>query len=367
MIAARRPDRRSTRLLHLDARRGLHHRTAPDLARQFRRGDVVVINDAATLPASLRGTHRRTGAPLEIRLAGWIRSGDPSRFLAVAFGDGDHRTPTEHRPAPPELRRGDLLQLGPLRATVLRRVDHDRLIAVRFHGTRDTILAGIARHGRVIQYAHVPQDLDLWDMWTSVASVPLAFEPPSAGFALDWSTLAAWERRGIQVATLTHAAGVSSTGDDALDRHLPLNEPYTIPPRTAALVNRARATGHRVIAIGTTVVRALESAAAENGTVAAGTGCAHLLIGPETELRTVNVILSGVHEPGESHFELLRAFARDLDLARLGAEADAAGYRTHEFGDVVLVERAEPAAADLPAAAGVSPTGGRTNKEAPVQ
>jgi S-adenosylmethionine:tRNA ribosyltransferase-isomerase len=99
MIAAGRPDRRSIRLLHADAGGGLHHRAAADLAALFRPGDVVVINDAATLPASLRGTHVATGLPVEIRLAAWVRSGDPTRFVAIAFGEGDHRTRTEHRPA----------------------------------------------------------------------------------------------------------------------------------------------------------------------------------------------------------------------------------------------------------------------------
>jgi S-adenosylmethionine:tRNA ribosyltransferase-isomerase len=222
---------------------------------------------------------------------------------------------------------------------VLRRLGHDRLVALRFRGSRREILAGIARHGRPIQYAHVPEDVALWDLWTSVAAEPVAFEPPSAAFALDWRIVAEWERRGVQVATLTHAAGISSTGDDALDRRLPFDEPYVIPPRTALLVNRARAEGRRVIAVGTTAVRALESAAAPDGAVSAGAGCARLRIGPGTVLRTVDAILSGVHQPGESHFELLRALADDARLARIGEAARAHGYRTHEFGDTVLIER----------------------------
>jgi S-adenosylmethionine:tRNA ribosyltransferase-isomerase len=86
----------------------------------------------------------------------------------------------------------------------------------------------LARHGRPVQYAHVPETLALWDTWTWIAADLIAFEPPSAGFALDWRTLAAWRERGIRFATVSHAAGLSSTGDPALDQRLPFDEFYNI-------------------------------------------------------------------------------------------------------------------------------------------
>jgi S-adenosylmethionine:tRNA ribosyltransferase-isomerase len=202
------------------------------------------------------------------------------------------------------------------------------------------VLAGIARQGRPIQYAHVPEPLALWDMWTRIAAQPIAFEPPSAGFALDWHTLAAWGERGVGFATLTHAAGISSTGDPALDRRLPFDEPYRISPATAAAIETTKAAGRRVIAVGTTVVRALESAADSAGRVRTGDGVATQRIGPDTRLRVVDAILSGVHAPGESHFELLRAFAPDDTLDRMSKATEARDYRAHEFGDSVLIERA---------------------------
>src|SRR5439155_14039968 len=113
--------------------------------------------------------------------------------------------------------------------------------------------------------AHVPEPLALWDVWTAIAGPPVAFEPPSAGFALDWRALAALRARGIAFATLTHAAGISSTGDDDLDRRLPFDEPYHIPRTTAAAIRRVRARGGRIVAVGTTVVRALEHAATWDG------------------------------------------------------------------------------------------------------
>src|SRR5205807_3435046 len=143
--------------------------------------------------------------------------------------------------------------LGPLAATVERLLGHPRLVSLHFDGTPDAIWAGLARHGRPIQYAHVPVPLALWDVWTSVAGPPVAFEPPSAGFALDWRALAAMRARGVEFETITHAAGISSTGDEELDRLLPFDEPYRIPSATAAAVNRAKARGGRVVAVGTTV------------------------------------------------------------------------------------------------------------------
>jgi S-adenosylmethionine:tRNA ribosyltransferase-isomerase len=145
--------------------------------------------------------------------------------------------------------------------------------------------------------------------------------------------------RGIRFATLTHAAGISSTGDPALDNLLPLNEPYSIPTTTAAGVNAARAHGTRIIAIGTTVVRALEAAVASNGVVRSGSGVATERIGAGTNLRVVDAVLTGTHEPGTSHRALLGAFLDQTSLRQIDAELDDGHYRTHEFGDSLFIER----------------------------
>src|SRR5262249_29580948 len=117
-------------------------------------------------------------------------------------GAGDHRTRTEDRPLPPELCPGDRVALGPLEATVVRKLGHPRLVQVSFGGAPDVIWDGIARHGRPIQYAHVPAPLALWDMWTPIAALPVALEPPSAGFVLDWKLLDRLQARGVGFATL---------------------------------------------------------------------------------------------------------------------------------------------------------------------
>ncbi len=338
MIAADRPGLGPAKLLSVDATGRVRDAPRAELALLFSAGDLVIANDAATLPGSMRGMLQRSGEPIEIRLAAWVTTGDPTRFVALAFGPGDHRTRTENRAVPSPLSPGDRLSLGPLTAIVERLLDHPRLIALRFLGSRATVLAGIAHHGRPIQYAHVPEPLALWDIWTRFAAEPVAFEPPSAGFALDWQTIGTWRRRGIAFTTLTHAAGISSTGDPALDLRLPLDEPYCIPEATAAAVNQIKSKGGRVIAIGTTVVRALESAAGTDGEVRDGAGVARGRIDSKTRLRVVDAILTGVHQPGESHFELLEAFADLTTLRELSALAERLAYRSHEFGDSMLIE-----------------------------
>lgn len=339
MIAADRPGATDGKLLAVGPDGRISHLIRSELAQLFDSGDVVVANDAATLPAGLVGRHLPTGQPIEIRLAAFVKADDLTRFMAIAFGDGDHRIPTEHRPPPPVLAPGDRLELGPLVAIVEAVDDRPRLVRLRFVGGRTGVLAGIAAHGRPIQYAHVPEPLALWDVWTNLAARPFAFETPSAGLAIDWHTSITWRQRGIEVVTLTHAAGLSSTGDPDLDARLPFDELYDIPNHTACRINRARAEERRIIAIGTTVVRALESASSLNGVVAPGSGRARGRIGPETVLRVVDTVLTGMHAPGESHFELLRAFADDAVLLASSGAATNHHYRSHEFGDWMLLDR----------------------------
>ena len=180
-----------------------------------------------------------------------------------------------------------------------------------------------------------------------MAALPAAFEPPSAGFVLDWRLLHRLRERGVGYATLTHAAGISSTGDAALDARLPFDEPYHLPQATVLAIARAQAHGGRVIALGTTVVRALEHAASLRLPLRAGDGLADQRLGAASRLRVVDAIVSGTHEPGTSHRELLRAFASDEVLARADAALLAHGYRTHEFGDSVLIERGRVDASQL--------------------
>lgn len=323
------------RLLLIDPRTGvLADRRIDDLPLLLAPGDLLVVNDAATLPASLHG-HSAAGAPIELRLAGPADERD--EWAAVVFGDGDHRTPTEHRPAPPPLAPGDAIDLGEdLRASVASVAPlSPRLVRIRFDRAGASLWQALYRRGRPVQYAYVRAPLRLWHVQTGYASRPWAVEPPSAGRPLRWSLLARLRARGVELASVTHAAGLSSTGDPAIDRALPLPERYDVPAATVRAVEATRARGGRVVAVGTSVVRALE-------TVAAGAplaGITHLRIGPEHQLRALDAILTGMHEPGSSHHDLMHAFAPAALLEAAHTHAVRHDYLAHEFGDSTLIYR----------------------------
>ena len=244
-------------------------------------------------------------------------------------------------------RRGGALEL-----VIERRVPTSpRLVELRFLAEEARVWTCLYEHGEPVQYAHVARPLRLAEVQTRYASRPWAAEMPSAGRPLTAAILLALRRRGVALASLTHAAGLSSIGDAELDAVLPLPERYDIPARTVTLVEAARARGGRVIAVGTTVVRALEGATREAGRLEAGAGVTGLVIGPGFAPRCVDGLLTGMHAPGESHYELLRAFVRRPWLDAAIAHAERAGYRNHEFGDTCLIgpdvvaARARPSAA----------------------
>ena len=295
---------------------------------------------------------KRTRRVIEARLAGRFSL----RFEDVTFSGGVvRRGRPSHADRTARRRRRPSAQAiacasGRLTARVEAVLDHPRFVRLAFQGAPSAVWAGIAAHGRAVQYAHMTPRLALWDVWTAIAGPPAAFEPPSAGFVIDWALLRELRQQGIGFATLTHAAGLSSTGDTALDARLPLSEAYRIPAATVLAVRRTRRHGGRIVAIGTTVARALEHVAQLHGKVVAGEGLAEQRLGPASSLRVVDAILSGTHEPGSSHYDLLGAFADAETLAGADAVLETEGFRTHEFGDSVLVWRQPHAAGGLRAA-----------------
>jgi S-adenosylmethionine:tRNA ribosyltransferase-isomerase len=325
-------------------------------------GDLLVVNDAATLPASLRG-QGPAGQPLEARLIARRHAEDEQRsdndddqdddirFDAVLLGAGDWRTRTEDRPAPPRLAPGAIVRFAAaeaaatdaLAATVIAVSPvSPRLVTLRFHEAGDAFWNALYRIGRPVQYAHLDEALPLWAVQNVYAERPWAFEMPSAGRPLTWRLLAELRARGVDLARLTHAAGLSATGDAALDARLPLPERFAIPADTVAAIAAARARGSRIIAVGTTVVRALEGAHARAGGLvpadASGiTGVTDLRLSPTHRLQVVDGLLSGMHEAGESHFDLLGAFAAPALLLRANQFAAAHGFVGHELGDSTLI------------------------------
>lgn len=336
---APRAGRDDTRLLVVDA---CHHRLRDSEIRRLpdftRPGDLLVVNDAATLPGSLPAQTER-GEAIELRLAG---PGEAGRFWAVLFGPGDYHTRTEDRAPPPELAAGHSLSIGGrLEARVLEVSPlSPRLVAVRFEHDEAELWPLLYAIGTPVQYSYQQRALSLWSVQTAYAARPWAAEMPSAGRPLSFATLHALQRRGVTLATLTHAAGLSATGDPRLDEALPLPERYEIPASTVTAIERARAAGGRVIAVGTTVVRALEgSAAANGGKLRSGAAHTELRIGPEFSLRIVSGILTGMHSPAESHYALLCAFASEERLRGAFEHAEREGYLAHEFGDATLILR----------------------------
>lgn len=339
-----RPSRSGHRMLVLDPRPGTPaDHTIGELPAILQPGDALVLNDAATVPASLAGV--TVQGPVEIRLASALATAagthDVAReWQAVVFGAGSWRMRTEDRAAPPRLAVGERIDFaGGLCATVQDvAAASPRLVQLRFDRDAGDLWTALYRAGKPVQYSHLCGSLELWQVQTPYASRPWAVEMPSAGYALTVPIVHALQRRGVRIATLTHAAGLSSTGDPVLDAMLPFPERYEVPEATVEIVQRTGATGGRVIGAGTTVVRALEGCARSNGGVLRpGPGRTDLRLSAGQPLQIVNGILTGLHEPGTSHFDLLRAFAPGNRLTAALNHAAAAGYLAHEFGDLALI------------------------------
>jgi S-adenosylmethionine:tRNA ribosyltransferase-isomerase len=338
MNAATQPRslRESARMLVLDRVTGdTTDSSVTRLPDALRPGDLLVVNDAATLPASL-AARGPSSEPFEIRLSHHIGGSD---WRAILMGAGTWKTPTELRDPPGTVRAGDTLEISNTFAALVVEVSAEspQLVTLRLSRQGMQMWAGIYAHGRPIQYSHVSHDLPLWSFQTPYASRPWAAEMPSAGYPLAWCILLEMRKRGIRIAWLTHAAGLSASGDEDLDRRLPFKERFEIPESTIDAIRNTRRFGGRVIAIGTTVVRALEGCFASHGALVQGKGETELVVDRFFQLRVADGILTGMHDPAHSHFHLLRAFAPEGALRKAWRYALEAGYLTHEFGDVCLI------------------------------
>jgi S-adenosylmethionine:tRNA ribosyltransferase-isomerase len=361
---ARRDD---VRLLVMDAGSGeLREARSGALPALLEPDDLIVVNDAATLPASLHG-HDGGGHAVEARLI----AGDAERgegcFWAVLLGAGDWRQRTEDRPDPFPVLLGDWLSFRgddgreALAVQVIAVSPlSPRLVCLRFALEGAALWAALYRYARPVQYAYLEHALPLWAVQTVYGARPWAFEMPSAGRPLSWEILMGLRRRGVGWAAITHAAGLSATGDAALDAALPLPERFDIPGSTVRAIAEAHRRGGRVIAVGTTVVRAIEGSAGQaGGALRAGAGITDLRIGHGYVPRIVDGILSGTHGNGESHFSVLAAFSRPDLLAAAVAYAELHDFTTHEFGDAMLVLPSRVRTSERPTArAGMTPCPG---------
>jgi S-adenosylmethionine:tRNA ribosyltransferase-isomerase len=275
------------------------HTTVAHLGEYLASGDLLVVNSSRTLPAALRVD--RDGAP-------------------------------PHRNVP--LEPGELLRApGGLRFRVLEpRSDAPLLwrMAVESGDPMRTLLSA----GEPIRYSYVPDPVPLEHYQTVYAGTPGSVETPSAGRHLTWELLSDLRRQGVEVTDIVLHCGLSSFQDDDVDLDKPLiEERFAIREDAAVRINRAS----RVIAVGTSVIRTLETAADAGGDVQPMSGWTHLVITPATRLRAVDALLTGLHEPPATHLDMLGALLDVSLLERAYAEVRERRYLWHEFGDAMLI------------------------------
>src|SRR5438309_6009823 len=330
------PERRGirrdqVRLLVIERATGrIEHSRFDKIDNYLRAGDLLVFNSSRTLPASLRGCCATHGPCMEVRLA--ERLPDESWLALLLCERGD--------PFGCGLRAGMQIEFAEgLAATVLERDKNiPRLWQLRFSISGTQLVDLIYRLGKPIRYEYVsaPWDLDYYQ--TVYATEPGSAEMPSAGRAFTWKLLLDLKRRGIESAYIVLHTGLSSYMDDELDRAHPASEEeYFVSATTAEKINRARKSGGRMIAVGTSAVRALESAVDESGHVRAQHGYTRLRIDNKHRLKAVDGLLTGLHEPEASHLDLLSAFLPAEQIRAAYQEAIERRYLWHEFGDLNLI------------------------------
>jgi S-adenosylmethionine:tRNA ribosyltransferase-isomerase len=309
---------------------GVEHAQFRQLENYLRPGDLLVFNSSRTIPAILDGCVASAGQCVEVRLAEHLPD---DSWLALLLCCGADRFGCG-------LREGMRIVFGgDLSAVVGERDWHiPRLWRIRFSASGTELFDLLYRLGRPVSYEHVsaPWRLDYYQ--TVYACEPGSAEMPSAGRAFSWRMLLGLRQRGVETARIVLHTGLSSYLDDDLDyKHPAPEEEYFISGAAADRVNGARESGHRVIAVGTTVVRALESAASPGGTVRPGHRYTRLRVTADHSLRAVDGLLTGLHEPEASHLDLLTAFLPAERIHGAYREAVRQRYLWHEFGDLNLI------------------------------
>ena len=301
---------------------GVTHRRFTDLPELLSPGDLVVVNTSATLPAAVDG--RLRGLPRPVHVSG--RLDDGSWAVEVRLPDASG----------PDLDVAAGEQVALPDGLVLRLVapwpdpSTPRSRLWRAIPSRPVAPAAyLPVHGRPVAYAYLSSRYPLHDYQTVFADEPGSAEMASAGRPFTAELVLRLAVRGVAVAPVVLHAGVSSP-----ELHEPpMPERFRVPASTAALVEATRAAGGRVVAVGTTVTRALETAAAPDGTVRAASGWTDLVLGPHRPARVVTGLVTGLHAPEASHLLLLEAVA-GADLVRQSYDAAlSGGYLWHEFGD----------------------------------
>ena len=279
-------------------------------------GDLVVVNESATLPAALR-VRRADGSEIVLHLSTQLPAG-----LQIVEPRQAQVTPGER-----------LLLPENASAAILTRYPGSQRLWLATLDLPAPLIDYLHRWGKPIAYPYVHGEWPIEMYQTVYAARPGSAEMPSAGRAFTLDTFARLAAAGVQVVRLVLHAGVASPERD----EPPTEEYFEVPAVTADAVNETKSRGCRVIAVGTTVVRALESAVDEQGRVVATRGWTNLVIARERGLRVVDGLLTGFHEPKSTHLAMLEAIAGPAEVARAYSTALDAGYLWHEFGDLHLL------------------------------
>ncbi len=308
----------------------VEHTRFHSLPDHLRAGDVLAINTSGTLNAALAAS-RADGTALELHLSTRLPAGLWTVELREV-GPGGAPTAFFHASA------GETLTLPGGGAVTIHTPYHplpDGRTRLWVASLRlpEPWLAYLEHHGFPIRYGYVRQAWPSHYYQTVYATVPGSAEMPSAGRAFTPELITRLVARGVQVAPLLLHTGVASLED----HEPPYEEYYQVPAASARLINAARRDGGRLIAVGTTVVRALETVADEHGQVHPGAGWTGLVITPRRRLQAVDGLLTGLHEPRASHLSMLAALAGDAHLRAAYGSALRERYLWHEFGDLHLI------------------------------
>jgi S-adenosylmethionine:tRNA ribosyltransferase-isomerase len=310
---------------------GITHARFAEIGRHLHKGDVLVVNTSATVPGQLDGT--RDGAPIVVHIAN--RLSDGSRVVEL------RAAPNAALPIL-DARAGEVIELNSggqveLLAPYPRPGSSPGGAGNRLWrgcaGVPGRVGEYLASNARPISYGHLPNRYPIERYQTIFAVNPGSAEMPSAGRPFSTELVTRLVAAGIVIAPITLHTGVSS--QEA--REAPQQEWFEVGARSAALVNAARAAGNRVIAVGTTATRALESAARPDGAVEATSGWTDLVISPDRPVRTVRGLVTGWHDPEASHLLLVEAVAGAELTQRAYDAAIAEHYLWHEFGDSCLL------------------------------
>lgn len=300
------------------------HQTFRDLPELLEPGDLLVVNTSATLAAAVEG-RRADGRRQPVHVAAALDDGTWVVELRLADGTGpslDARA-GEIVALPGHLTLRLLSPYPEPTSTRLWRADPSAATPVDVY---------LSQHGRPIAYDYLRGRFPIADYQTVYATQPGSAEMASAGRPFTADLLVRLMARGVTVAPVVLHCGVSSP-----ELHEPpVPERYVVPEDTARLVNSAVWAGRRVVAVGTTVVRALETVATGRGTVQPGRGWTDLVLDPDHQAEVVTGLISGLHEPEASHLLLLEAVAGAELVQRAYEAAVPAGYLWHEFGDSML-------------------------------